>query len=54
MSSNDDNDELFDMFIMGMFDDHSSPKRGGGGCAVCILPLICVSILFKVFLSSIV
>ncbi|MBO5599099.1 MAG: hypothetical protein J5943_10965 [Oribacterium sp.] len=53
MSINDD-DEFFDMFMLGMFDDHSSPKRGGGGCAGCILLLICVSVLFKVFLSSIV
>ncbi len=53
MSSND-NDELFDMFMMGMFDDHSSPKRGGGGCAVCILIMVCASVLFKVLLTSIV
>ena len=32
MSSNND-DELFDMFMLGMFDDHSTPKRSGGGCA---------------------
>ena len=52
MSSNDD--ELFDMFMLGMFDDHSSPKRGGGGCAWCIFLTICVSALFKVLLNSIV
>ena len=53
MSINDD-DEFFDMFMLGMFDDHSSPKRGCGGCAGCILLLICVSALFKVLLNSIV
>ena len=52
MSINDD-DELFDMFMLGMFDDHSSPKRGGGVCAGCILLMVCVSVLFKVLLSSI-
>ena len=53
MSLNDD-DELFDMFMMGMFDDHSSPKRSGGGCAGCILLMVCASALLKVLLSSIV
>lgn len=52
MSSNDD--EFFDMFMMGMFDDHSSPKRSGGGCAGCIFLTICVSALFKILLNSIV
>ena len=53
MSSNDD-DEFFDMFMMGMFDDHSSPKRSGGGCAGCIFLTICVSALFNILLNSIV
>ena len=52
MSSNDD--VFFDMFMMGIFDDHSSPKRSGGGCAGCIFLTICVSVLFKVLLSPII
>ena len=52
MSSNDD-DEFFDMFMLGMFDDHSAPKRSGGGCAGCIALMICVPVLIKVLGSYI-
>lgn len=53
MNNNDDDDELFDMFMMGVLDNHTSPKSGGG-CAGCILLMVCASVIFKILVYSMI
>ena len=53
MGSNDDDDELLDMFMIGMLDKHTSPKSGGG-CAGCILLMVCASVISKILVYSMI